>query len=204
MKTKPMTNKYVSLWEEKNTVNNRNNRVCPVEIAGSLDNTIRRWIQNPQKILGPYIEEGMVVLDIGCGPGFFSIDMAQMVGSSGRVIASDLQEGMLQKVRDKIKGTELEERITLNKCEENKIGVSEKIDFVLLFYMVHEVPNKEALFNEIGTILKSNGQVLIVEPPFHVSKLAFEETIRKARNAGFTLVERPKVLFSKTAVLKKG
>jgi len=70
--------------------------------------------------------------------------------------------------------------------------------------MVHEVPNKEALFNEIGTILKSNGQVLIVEPPFHVSKLAFEETIRKARNAGFTLVERPKVLFSKTAVLKKG
>ena len=184
-------------------MNDRKNRVCPVEKAGSLDNRIRRWLQNPQKILGPYIEEGMTVLDIGCGPGLFSIDMAQMVGNSGRVIAVDLQEGMLQKLRDKIQGTELDKRITVHKCEENKIGVSEEIDFVLLFYTVHEVPNKEALFIEIGTILKPNGQVLIVEPPFHVSKSAFEETIRKARDAGFTLVGRPKVLFSKTAVLKK-
>ena len=181
-----------------------NKRVCPIERASSLDNRMRRWLQNPQKILGPYIEEGMTVLDLGCGPGFFSIDMAQMVGKYGRVIAADLQEGMLQKLRDKIQGTELEERITLHKCEENKIGISEEIDFVLVFYVVHEVPNQEEFFNEIGVILKPKGQVLVVEPPFHVSKSAFEETIRKARNAGFTLTERPKVLLSKTAVLQKG
>lgn len=88
----------------------------------------------------------MTVLDVGCGPGFFSIAMAQMVGKSGRVIASDLQEGMLQKVKAKINGTELEERIVLHKCEENKIGLSESVDFVLLFYMVHEVPNKVVFF----------------------------------------------------------
>jgi len=179
-------------------------RVCPVERAGHLDNRIRRWLQNPHKILRPYIKEGITVLDLGCGPGFFSIDMAQMVGKSGQVIASDLQEGMLQKVKDKIKGTELEERITLHKCEENKIGVSEHVDFVLLFYMVHEVPNKEEFFKEIGTILNPNGQVLIVEPPFHVSKSAFEETVRKAKDLGFIDVEGPKVLFSKTVILKKG
>ena len=182
----------------------RSKRVCPVERAGSLDNRIRRWLQNPQKILKPYIEKGMTVLDVGCGPGFFSIDMAQMVGKSGRVIASDLQEGMLQKVREKIKGTELEERVTLHKCEENKIGVSERVDFVLLFYMIHEVPNKEDFFNEIGTILKQNGQVLIVEPPFHVSKLAFEETVNKARDIGFEDIKGPNVLFSKTVILKNG
>jgi len=185
-------------------VSNRNNRVCPVERAGSLDSRIRRWLQNPQKILRPYIKEGMTVLDVGCGPGFFSIDMAQMVGNSGRVIASDLQKGMLQKVRDKIKGTELEKRITLHKCEENKIGVSEPVDFVLLFYMVHEIPNKEEFFNEIKTILRPNGQALIVEPPFHVSKSAFEETVRRARDAGFTDIEGPNVIFSKTVILKKG
>ena len=124
----------------------RNRRVCPVEIAGGLDTRLRRWIQNPQKILGPYIREGMIVLDIGCGPGFFSIDMAQMVGKSGRVIAADLQEGMLQKLRDKIQGTELEERVT----------------------MVHEVPNVEGFFSEVETILNPGGQVFMVEPPFHV------------------------------------
>jgi ubiquinone/menaquinone biosynthesis C-methylase UbiE len=185
-------------------VSNRSNRVCPVERAGSLDNRIRRWLQNPQKILRPYIEEGMTILDLGCGPGFFSIDMAQMVGKSGRVIASDLQEGMLEKLRDKIQGTELEERITLHKCEENKIGVTENVDFILAFYMVHEIPNQEEFFNEIGTILRPNGQILIVEPPFHVSKSAFEETIRKARDAGFTDVERPKIFLSKAVILKKG
>ena len=124
--------------------------------------------------MGPYIEEGMTVLDVGCGPGFFPIEIAQMVGNSGRVIASDLQEGMLQKLRGKIKGTELDKRITLHKCEENKIGVSDEIDFVLLFYVVHEVQNEEALFDEIGTILKPSRKVLIIEPPFHVSKSAFE------------------------------
>ena len=74
---------------------NEKNRVCPVTLAGGLDNTIRKWLQNPRKILGPYIKEGMIVLDVGCGPGFFSIELAQMVGNSGRVVAADLQEGML-------------------------------------------------------------------------------------------------------------
>jgi ubiquinone/menaquinone biosynthesis C-methylase UbiE len=185
-------------------VNDRNHRVCPVERAGSLDNRIRRWLQNPQKILGAYIEEGMTVLDVGCGPGLFSIDMAQMVGESGRVIAADLQEGMLGKLREKIKGTELEGRIRLHKCEEDKTGVLENVDFVLLFYVVHEIPNKEEFFNEIVNILKPNGQIYIIEPPFHVSKTAFEETVRKAREAGLTEVERPKVFVSKTAILKKG
>jgi len=185
-------------------VNNKQNRVCPVTMAGSLDNRARRWFQNPQKILGPYIKEGMTVLDLGCGPGFFSIDMAQLVGKSGQVIASDLQEGMLQKLGDKIRGTELKERIILHKCEENKIGLSDRVDFVLAFYMVHEISDQKEFFNELSSILKSEGQVLIVEPPFHVSRAVFEEMIRKSREAGFTPVERPKVFLSKTVILEKG
>ena len=180
------------------------NRVCPVEIAGSLDNKMRRWLQDPRKILKPHIVEGMTVLDLGCGPGFFSVDIAQMVGKSGRVIAADLQEGMLRKLGDKIRGTELEERITLHKCEENKIGLSEDVDFILAFYLVHEVPDQGGLFREMKSILKPNGRVFIVEPPFHVSKTAFEETIRRARDAGFTPVERPKVFLGRTVILKKG
>jgi len=67
---------YVSPNKEKDKVSDRRNSVCPVEIAGSIDNRIRRWLQNPQKILRPFIKEGMTVLDIGCGTGFFSVDMA--------------------------------------------------------------------------------------------------------------------------------
>jgi ubiquinone/menaquinone biosynthesis C-methylase UbiE len=184
-------------------MSNKKDRICPVALAGYLDNRFRRWFQNPLKILRPYIKDGMTVLDLGCGPGFFSIDIAQMVGKTGRVIASDLQEGMLQKLRDKIQGTELEGRIIVHQSQENKIGLSEDVDFVFAFYMVHEVPNQGEFFKEIGTIVKPKGQVFIVEPPFHVSKRAFEETIRTAEEAGFKAIERPKVLFSKASILRR-
>ena len=181
----------------------RNHRVCPVELSGRLDNRFRRWFQNPRKILRPYVAKGMTVLDIGCGPGFFSIDMAHLVGATGRVIALDLQEGMLQKLSKKIAGTELEGRFALQKCEADKLGVSEPVDFILAFYMFHEVADQDGLLDELGSILKPHGRVLIVEPPFHVSQSAFEQMIGKARKAGFALVETPKILFGKAAVLKR-
>ena len=184
-------------------MDNKKSRICPVEHAGILDLKLRRWVQNPQKILAPYIEEGMTILELGCGPGFFTLDMAHMVGATGRVIAADLQQSMLDKIRLKIKDSELEGRITLHTCEKNKIGISDQIDFVLLFYMVHEVSEKELLFGEIESLLNKNGSILIVEPPFHVSQKAFEEMISIAEGAGLRIVDRSKLFLSKTALLKK-
>ena len=182
-----------------------NKRVCPVERAGGLDNRIRRLLQNPQKILVNYVKEGMTALDLGCGPGFFSVEMARMVGESGRVIAADLQEGMIQKLKNKIQGTEIEQRITLHICEEDKIGISEKVDFILAFYMVHEVPDQKKFFEEIKSLLKQSGKVLIVEPKlFHVSKQSFEEMIIKAKDIGLKPVEKPKILLSRAVVLENG
>lgn len=180
------------------------NRVCPVEKAGSLDTSLRRLFQNPRKILSPFIKEGMTVMDFGCGPGYFTIDMAQMVGKAGQVIAADLQEGMLNKVRDKIQDTELEKRIILHKCEEDKIGIEEKVGFVLAFYVVHEIPDQGAFFRELGSVLQPGAEVLIVEPPFHVSKSGFTEMIRKAEGSGLKLKEGPKGIVSKTVVFVKG
>ena len=184
-------------------VSNEKNRVCPVEIAGTLDNRIRKWLQNPRKILSPYIKKGMTVLDLGCGPGFFSIELARLVGQSGWVIASDLQEGMLQKIKNKIQGTDFENRIILHKCEADKIGVEQAVDFVLAFYMVHEVSDMERFLYEIESILKPDGRLFIAEPPFHVSKTKFEEMIQNIQNIGLTPVERPKTLFSRSVIFKK-
>jgi len=137
-----------------------------------MDNSFGKLLQNPQKILKPYIQEGKTVLDLGCGPGFFTIEIAQLLNNSGKVIAADLQEGMLDKVRQKIKGTALEKKITLHKCQVESIDLCEKVDFVLAFYMVHEVPNQEKLFKELNSILKPKGQLFIIELKFHVSKKA--------------------------------
>lgn len=184
-------------------MNEERNRVCPVELADSLDSRIRKWLQNPEKILSPFVREGMTVLDIGCGPGFFSVALARMVGENGRVISVDLQEGMLSKLRDKIRGTDLEKRITLVKCEKDDINVSEKVDFGLAFYMVHEVPDKVTFFMKLRAIVKDGGQVLVVEPKlFHVSKKEFDVTTKLAGGAGFNIHPGPHLALSWSAILK--
>lgn len=181
---------------------NNKNRVCPVEIAGSLDNKIRMWLQNPVKILKPHVKKDIKVMDIGCGPGFFTIPLAELTGENGRVIAADLQEGMLQKLHEKIKGTEFEGRIKLHKSEQNKIGVNEKVDFILAFYMVHEVPDQDNFFKELKSLLSENGSIFIVEPKlFHVSKKDFEIMLKKAESAGLKPVEYPHQAFSWAVVL---
>ena len=183
-------------------MNSINNRVCPVEAAGGLDNKFRKWLQNPQKILRPYIKNGMTVLDLGCGPGFFTIEMAKMLSDSGKVIAADLQEGMLDKVRKKINGNSLEEKIELHKCQEDSIGLKEKVDFVLAFYMIHEVPDHDKLFSEIKSLLTPGGLFYVIEPKFHVNNRAFEVMLGKAKNAGFKIIETPNVFFSRAVVLR--
>ncbi len=178
-----------------------NQRICPVERAGGLDNSVRRLLQNPQKILKPYINEGMTILDMGCGPGFFTIEIARLLNGTGKVIAADLQQGMLDKVNQKIKGTVLEQRITLHQCQATSVGVAEKVDFVLAFYMIHEVPDRQKLFEEFKSLLKPFGKILIIEPKFHVSKKLFNEMIATLETLGFEILSGPKVFFSRSVLL---
>ena len=180
------------------------NRVCPAELAPSLDNKIRRWLQNPRTILAPYVKEGMRVLDAGCGPGYFSVEMARLVGPGGCVIAADLQEAMLQKLAAKIEGTELEPRIKRVQCESNNMNVREKVDFILAFYMVHEVPDKDSFFRQLKSVLNERGRLLLVEPKlFHVTLKDFEATKEIAAKAGFKIGPGPRILLSWSAVLSK-
>lgn len=178
------------------------NRVCPVELAGSLDNRIRRWLQNPQRILAPYVSAGMTVLDIGCGPGFFTLEMARLVGPGGRVIAADLQAGMLEKVRRKIAGSEFESRIRLHKCEPGGLGLDEQADFALAFYVVHEVPDQPGFFRQVADLLRPGGGCLVVEPMFHVTRAELARTLEAARTAGLDVNDGPRMRLSRTALLR--
>jgi len=179
----------------------KNPYVCPTGAAGGLDNSFRRWLQNPEKILKPYIKKGMTVLDLGCGPGVFTIEIAKMVQSSGKVFAADIQEGMLDIVAGKIKGTSLEQRVHLHKCQSTSIGLTEKTDFILAFWMVHEVPDHDGLFEELKTILKPGGKLFIIEPKIHVTGMAFEKMAAGLIKAGFEITGRHKVFFSRSIIL---
>jgi ubiquinone/menaquinone biosynthesis C-methylase UbiE len=177
--------------------------ICPVWLAGFLDNWFRKWLQNPRMILGPYIKSGMTVLDFGCGPGFFTVEIAKMVGTSGKVIAVDVQEEMLKKLKDKIIGTDFNNRILLHKSFENRIGIVDHADVVVAFYVFHELTNKIDILYEIKSLLKKDGIFIMIEPKYvHVSKKDFNDTVSKANNIGLKEIGSINMLLSRSVVMK--
>jgi len=56
-------------------------------------------MQNPEKVVAPYVREGMIVLEPGPGMGFFTLEIARLVGPSGRVVAVDIQPHMLSRLK---------------------------------------------------------------------------------------------------------
>lgn len=175
-------------------------RVCPASHAGYLSTPLRRLITNPRRIFGRLVRPGDVVLDLGCGPGFFTLPLAEMVGESGRVVAVDLQLEMLEMLRARIQGSPLQSRITIQQCMADTIGQTEPADFAGAFYMVHEVIDPDRFLREIHDTLKPGGRLLVVEPKGHVSAPDFAATMAKAAQAGLRLVARPRIFFSRTAL----
>jgi len=167
--------------------------VCSHSHSFFLDNFFRRLFQNPKKIVGEYIKDGDTVIDLGCGPGFFSIDMARMVGNSGRVYSVDLQKEMLEKVEKKAFNLGLSKQIFLHHCLQEKIGLNDdvKADFILAYYMVHETPDHINFLKEVKSLLKSGGRFLLVEPIFHVSKDRFKKITKDIKALGFSILNTP-------------
>jgi ubiquinone/menaquinone biosynthesis C-methylase UbiE len=176
--------------------------VCPARHAGFLATSLRRLVHNPEKILAGLIDEGQTVADLGCGPGFFTIPMAGLVGESGRVIAIDLQQAMLDKMMRAAQRQGVASCIEPHKCETDSIGVGEQVDFALAFYMVHEVPDVERFLGQVAAMLRPQGRFLLVEPKLHVSAAAFARTVEIARGVELIPVLEPRIAFSRSALLR--
>jgi ubiquinone/menaquinone biosynthesis C-methylase UbiE len=110
-----------------------------------------------------HLQSGMMVLDLGCGPGRLTIPTAKLVGTTGRVTAFDLQDKMLQRVREK---TEKEKLTNIEFIQgaagEGKLG-KDRYDRVLLVTVLGEIPDRQAALQEVFVCLKPGGIVSITE-----------------------------------------
>jgi ubiquinone/menaquinone biosynthesis C-methylase UbiE len=176
--------------------------VCHWRHAYLFDNALRRLFQKPERLVAPYLGQGMTALDVGCGMGFFSIAMARLVGERGRVIAVDLQPQMLDVLMKRAGRKGVAGRITPHQCGQDSIGVTERVDFAVAMWVVHEVPDQVRLLEEIAACLKPGAKFLVAEPKLHVSRAAFEKLLEEARAVGLVELDRPKVGLSRAAVLE--
>lgn len=178
--------------------------VCPFWMGYLLLCPLRRIGQNPDRILAPYLSDGMTVLEVGPGMGFFTLPMARRVGAAGKVVCVDLQAEMLAAVHRRAAKAGLADRVEPRACLPTTLGTGDlagRVDFVLLFAVVHEVHDIPRLFGELVHAMKPAARCLVAEPKFHVSGRDFEQTIDTAREQGLRVVERPVIWGSRTAVL---
>jgi ubiquinone/menaquinone biosynthesis C-methylase UbiE len=171
-----------------------------------LASPIRRLLQDPEEIVRPYVKEGMSVMDIGCGMGFFSLPLAKLAGETGRVVSVDLQEKMIKGLLRRALKAGLSDRIDARICRQDSLGADDlagKIDFALAFALVHEVPDKERLFAEIYNALKQTGEFLLAEPKGHVSNPDFEKTTAIAQGTGFEVLRALKIPRSRAVLLRR-
>ena len=181
-------------------------RVCPVWVGYLLASPVRKLFQNPRKMLRPYVNEGMTVVDIGCAMGFFSLPLAEMVGPNGKVICVDMQERMIRSLEKRARKAGLSGRIKTLMCYEDSLGLDdfkEKIDFALASAVVHEVPDTTGFFSEIHKAMKPTGRLLVAEPKGHVSEKDFETTVSVAKQNGFTVTDRPQIRRSRVVLLER-
>jgi 2-polyprenyl-3-methyl-5-hydroxy-6-metoxy-1,4-benzoquinol methylase len=180
--------------------------VCPVWAGYFLLNPIRKLIQNPEKILSPYVSDGMTVLDYGCAMGFFSIPLARMVGEKGKVICVDIQERMLEILKIRALKAGVSDRIETLQCDEWTSclnGFIGKIDFALSFAVIHEIRDQLNFFAEISAALKPRGRMLVAEPRGRVSTEDFAKTIEAASKNGLTVIDSPHIFSSHTTLFGK-
>jgi SAM-dependent methyltransferase len=180
---------------------------CPWWLGYVLTNPLRKLFQNPSDLVAPYVEDGMVVLEPGCGMGFFTLELARRVGSSGQVVAVDVQPRMLRGLQRRAKRAGLLDQIDIRLAQEDRLGIadlSELMDFVLAFYVVHELGNPAGFFRDVHDVLRPGGTLLVVEPKAHGGGgQGLRESIDLATQSGLTVVDRPVIKRNQVVLLGK-
>jgi tRNA A58 N-methylase Trm61 len=181
-------------------------RICPWWLGYALASPIRRWFQDPAAIVGPYVREGMTVLEPGPGMGFFTLELAHRVGPSGRVIAVDVQPRMIAGLKRRLAKAGLSERVDARLTQDDSMGLNDlagRVDFTLAMAVVHEMPSPAWFFGQTAEAMKPGAALLLAEPSGHVKQLEFDAQLEAAARVGLMLEDRPAIRRSHAALLKK-
>ena len=129
---------------------------------------LRRLFESPEKLLGPWVEPGMTILDVGCATGFFSLPLARMTGEKGRVLCVDVEPRMVKGlVAARHEGRPASIASSPSCAGRDDLGLSGHegtVDLAVALHALHELPDIERGLRQIAAVLKPGGRLLVVEP----------------------------------------
>jgi ubiquinone/menaquinone biosynthesis C-methylase UbiE len=158
---------------------------CPWWFTWTFDNPLRRLVHDPHKMLEPYVVPGSRVADVGCGMGYFTVALAELVGPAGQVQAVDVQPQQLRVAERRCRRARVAGRVRFLEASAGSLGLTGPVDFVLAFWMVHEVGDHAGFFEQLCAVTEPGSRVLVAEPMFHVAREAVEGELALARGHGF-------------------
>ena len=183
----------------------RDHHTCPVWIGRLLASPVRRLVENPRKILSPYVSRGSTVVDIGCAMGFHTLDLARLVGPEGRVVCADIQQKMLDGLMRRARRKGLAEIIEARLCSQETLMLDEltgSAELVTAFNVVHETAYPDRFLRECAATLNPDGRLFIAEPRGHVTERDFAETTASAEGLGLDAQDAPAIWRSHTALFE--
>jgi ubiquinone/menaquinone biosynthesis C-methylase UbiE len=147
------------------------------------DNVFLRRFRNACDILKSMgAGEGQKILEIGCGPGFFTIPAAGIVGKTGRIYALDVNPFAVRHVSKKIEreGLDNAEAMHANAAE---TGLPERsIDLAFFIGVPHIAGGFQPVLLELNRVMKPEGAIA-----FHLGRWSDQMLIEKMDRAGFVL-----------------
>jgi ubiquinone/menaquinone biosynthesis C-methylase UbiE len=176
----------------------------PEFMANLIDNPFRRKIQPPYETAVRHgIQEGMRVLDIGPGNGTYTIAAAKRVGSSGEVVAIDIEPKMIDRVQKRIE-TEGIKNIHARVADVYDLPFEDaSFDLSYMITVINEIPDIPRALGEIRRVLKPGGSLvfseLLMDPDYPLAK----NLTRKVEKSGFHLKKKIGHFFYYTLIFSK-
>jgi len=142
------------------------------------------------------VRPGQVVCDMGCGNGFYTLQIAKMMGNRGTVIGVDVQPEMLSLMRDRMEEAGIENIVPILGSYHSPRLPPDMMDIVLMVDVYHEFSHPESMLAGIRRSLKPDGQIILVEyraedrsvPIRPVHKMSKKQINKEMTANGFKLV----------------
>ncbi len=124
-----------------------------------------RWQwQMPIRVMDEIgVKEGMTVADVGAGDGYFTFHLAERVGNSGKVLASDIDNRALQVIRDRCEEKGIQNISVILGKENDPLIPHNSVDIILMVNVIHLIENPSDYLKKLGQNLKPDGYLAIVQ-----------------------------------------